>query len=114
MMPANTTVANGITVQYQATGTTNATAALDGVSLNASYYKRPYTGTGSQLVVQSPAGACDNSVTGAQWIFGGDSHVHEFLHERHSIVVHAPVLHFPDPVPEADLNGGLKKRRTYD
>jgi hypothetical protein len=72
----NTTVANGITVQYQVTGSTNATAALDGVSLNASYYKRPYTGTGSQGVVQSPAGACDNSITGAQWIFGGDSHIY--------------------------------------
>ncbi len=37
----NTTAANGITVQYQATGGTNATAALDGVTLNASYYTRP-------------------------------------------------------------------------
>jgi hypothetical protein len=64
----NYTAANGITVQYQATGTTNATAALDGVSINASYYNRPST--------SSPTGACDNTQTGVQWIFGGDSHVY--------------------------------------
>ena len=65
----NSQAVNGMTIQYQATGRpASTTAALDGVSLNASYYTRFPTAT--------PAGACDNSQTGVQWMFGGDSHVY--------------------------------------